>query len=176
MASCARTGTSAMQFSGTTVAIVACLATATPGCASGNGSERQTTTAAPAPSVIVAAPAAAPSEADAWDRAPAQDVTAGKLVVKKGVAFAIELPANRTTPLEWVYDASAAPNVALRKQSYKTPPSGSCPDCTGTGGIERFAFEAVASGSAKLQFRYVSVVDRSAEPAEVLDVTVMVSD
>jgi predicted secreted protein len=83
---------------------------------------------------------------------------------KVGDRFAINLPANITTPYKWVV-ASTQAAVVLAERHYEDKPPAGCTACVGYPGTDRFTFEAKQEGITTLVLQYAPLRSKS-DPAE----------
>jgi predicted secreted protein len=116
-----------------------------------------------------------------YDMAPAQashpsirvrdDGSAGgRVQLPLGRELEVELAANPTTGYTWRLDTGNAPLLQLKSRRYESSAlSGAAPHY-GSGGRDRFVFEAAGTGTAQLHFEYRRVP--AGEPARTYDLTV----
>jgi len=90
-------------------------------------------------------------------RQAGQSITAGV-----GQRFAVELNANPTTGYSWQLTAPPGSQVRLIDEDY-TPTAA---EQVGGGGVQRFTFEATATGSTSLGFGYVRPWETGVAPAQ----------
>ena len=88
-----------------------------------------------------------------------------------GQRFAVELEANPTTGYTWQLSAPPGDQVHLVDSDFT--PTG--PQQPGSGGMQRFTFEAVASGSTSLAFGYVRPWETGVAPAQTATYPVKVT-
>jgi inhibitor of cysteine peptidase len=88
-----------------------------------------------------------------------------------GQRFAVELAANPTTGYTWQLSAPPGDQVHLIDSDYA--PTG--PQQPGSGGMQRFTFEAVATGSTSLAFAYVRPWETGVAPAQTATYPVKVT-
>jgi inhibitor of cysteine peptidase len=88
-----------------------------------------------------------------------------------GQHFAIELDSNPTTGFSWQLSAPPGAQVTLIDEDYT--PTG--PQTAGSGGVQRFTFEAAATGTTSLAFAYVRPWETGVAPANTATFPVKVS-
>jgi len=97
--------------------------------------------------------------------------TGESVAVDVGQHFAIELDSNPTTGYSWQLSAPPGSQVSLIDEDYT--PSG--PQNAGSGGVQRFTFEASATGTTSLAFAYVRPWETGVAPANTATFPVKVS-
>lgn len=124
------------------------------------------------PFVVVAPPA--PVETPA-PPAPPQPIEIGEsenggtVEMQQGGALFVNLPGNPTTGYIW--QITSKDDAYLKPLDYAFQPA---TDATGSGGVERFEFEAVAGGEVKLEFAQSRPWETDAEPVATYSVTVKI--
>jgi inhibitor of cysteine peptidase len=93
------------------------------------------------------------------------------VAVGVGERFAIELDGNPTTGYSWQLSAPPGAQVTLIDSDFT--PTG--PQQAGTGGVQRFTFEATATGTTSLAFAYVRPWETGVAPADTASFPVKVS-
>ena len=79
--------------------------------------------------------------------------TAASVRVRLGADLEVELGANPTTGYTWRYDVADGARLRFKSRRFRPTAMGPQPPL-GSGGIQLFVFEAVASGSERLHFEY----------------------
>jgi inhibitor of cysteine peptidase len=97
-------------------------------------------------------------------RQPGESITAGV-----GQRFAVELDGNPTTGYSWQLTADPGAQVRLLDEGFA--PSGGQ---IGSGGVQRFTFEAIATGSTTLAFGYVRPWETGVAPVKTAQFPVTV--
>jgi inhibitor of cysteine peptidase len=98
-------------------------------------------------------------------RQPGESITAGI-----GQRFAIELDGNPTTGYSWQLSAPPGDQVRLVDEDF-TPSSGQI----GSGGVQRFTFEATGTGTTTLAFGYQRPWETGVAPANTAQFPVKVT-
>ncbi len=91
--------------------------------------------------------------------------------VARGTQFAIELRGNPTTGYTWSLSAPPGDPVSLVDSDFT--PAGS--DKVGGGGVQRFTFDAKATGSTTLTFDYRRPWEKDVAPAQTATFPVTVT-
>jgi len=99
-------------------------------------------------------------------RPPTDSINAGV-----GQRFAVELNGNPTTGFSWQLTAPPGNQVRLIDEDY-TPAS---TDQVGSGGVQRFTFEATSAGLTSLAFGYVRPWETGVAPAQTAAFAVKVA-
>ncbi len=93
------------------------------------------------------------------------------VAVGVGQHFSVELDSNPTTGYSWQLSAPPGAQVTLVDEDYT--PAG--PQTAGSGGVQRFTFEAAATGTTSLAFAYVRPWETGVAPAQTATFPVKVS-
>jgi inhibitor of cysteine peptidase len=105
------------------------------------------------------------------DSASVYQQSGESVAVGVGQHFAIELDSNPTTGYSWQLTAPPGSQVTLIDEDYT--PTG--PQTAGSGGVQRFTFEAAAAGTTSLAFGYVRPWETGVAPAKTATFPVKVS-
>ncbi len=94
-----------------------------------------------------------------------------------GDRVTINLPANITTPYQWVLaPADAHSIVVLAERHYQDKPPADCQACVGYPGTDRLTLEAKAVGTTTLTLRYVPIRAKSGGAERELSIRVTVQN
>jgi inhibitor of cysteine peptidase len=93
------------------------------------------------------------------------------ITVVTGKRFAVELEANPTTGYSWQLTAPPGDQVQLIDSDYT--PAG--PQQPGSGGTQRFTFQATATGTTSLAFGYVRPWETGVAPTKTATFPVKVT-
>jgi inhibitor of cysteine peptidase len=91
-----------------------------------------------------------------------------------GQRLTVTLPGNPTTGFAWEMAPGAGSILASQGEAQCTAASNGASGKLGAGGIYRFDFVALGTGSAPLKFIYRRSFEKDVAPAETFEVTVVV--
>jgi len=96
----------------------------------------------------------------------------GSVKLPLGRELEVELGANPTTGYTWRLDAGNSPRLQFKSRQYLPGAPLGAPGGLGSGGIDRFLFEATGAGTERVHFEYRR--GSASEPALTYDLTVTV--
>jgi inhibitor of cysteine peptidase len=107
---------------------------------------------------------------DGDDSVVAYQQPGASIAVGVGQRFAVELDGNPTTGYSWQLAAAPGDQVRLVDDDF-TPSGGQI----GSGGVQRFTFEALATGTTSLAFAYVRPWETGVAPVNAAQFPVKVT-
>jgi len=102
---------------------------------------------------------------------PAVFTTPGPITLKADDDFLIALPSNPSTGYTWSLTGTKRNVVAFRGSAYRAPQV----SMPGAGGERIFSFQALAAGTATLEFNYARPWEKHTRPAKTAIFIVSVS-
>ncbi|MEZ5378802.1 MAG: protease inhibitor I42 family protein [Acidimicrobiales bacterium] len=96
-----------------------------------------------------------------------------EITLDTGDRFTLQLASNPTTGYSWAIDDTTLPNgLTLVSSTYRADDTSG--NVVGSGGVEEFVFEAMASGSGMLRLSYVRPFDDPVVPERVVEYIVRI--
>jgi len=101
-------------------------------------------------------------------------ITNTNITAKVGDQFTIQLESNATTGFQWGIAGSLNSAVVKKVSNKYVTGAAKTSSAVGVGGVEKWVFKCVGSGTATVVMIYSQPFDKTAKPAQTLTFTITV--